>query len=394
MSNIPALFPERFSLVVGGPFHTLLRHCGLIGADLLPTWRAAALLALLAWSIPVTLAVAQTRLDSNYSGLDIFTDGTVFARYLLAVWAMLATERFADGRITLLMRYFADSNLLREEVRHKFAEAMVQADRRSSSATAEVLILAIALAWSITMTRYVSGLEVTGWEGYLDNSSIRLSWAGEATAFISNPLFLFLGFRWIWRFLVWAALLFRIAGLPLQLMPLHPDRAGGLGFLTIFPTIFSGFVFALGCVAAATMNKALAYATYSQQAIGLAIAAWLVFMLVLVFGPLLAFVRPLYMARERALLQYGRLAHNHHLGFHRKWLDEGGSGEELLGSADPSSVSDLNASVQAALEMKIFPVTRTAVLQIAVVAGIPFLGVALAQMRFVDLVSLMLGAIL
>ena len=39
-------------------------------------------------------------------------------------------------------------------------------------------------------------------------------------------------------------------GLSLQLMPLHPDRSGGLGFLANFPGIFSGFVFALSSVGA------------------------------------------------------------------------------------------------------------------------------------------------
>ena len=65
----------------------------------------------------------------------------------------------------------------------------------------------------------------------------------------------------------------------------------------------------------------------------------------------------------------------------------------MLGSTDPSAASDLNARVQGVLEMKIFPVNRAAVLQLAIAAGIPFLAVALTQIRFVDLVSLMLGAI-
>jgi hypothetical protein len=51
----------------------------------------------------------------------------------------------------------------------------------------------------------------------------------------------------LWRFLASTALLFRISRLPLQLAPLHPDRSAGLGFLAIYPSIFSGFVFALSC---------------------------------------------------------------------------------------------------------------------------------------------------
>ena len=47
------------------------------------------------------------------------------------------------------------------------------------------------------------------------------------------------------------------ARLPLQLTPLHPDRAAGLGFLAIYPSIFSGFVFALRWVVASSFLKDL-----------------------------------------------------------------------------------------------------------------------------------------
>jgi len=46
---------DRFSLVGGGPFDALLDRFGLIGADQLPTWRAAVVMALLAWMPPAAL---------------------------------------------------------------------------------------------------------------------------------------------------------------------------------------------------------------------------------------------------------------------------------------------------------------------------------------------------
>ena len=36
-------------------------------------------------------------------------------------------------------------------------------------------------------------------------------------------------------------------------MPLHTDRATGQGLLSIYPSIFSGFIFALSCVVASAM---------------------------------------------------------------------------------------------------------------------------------------------
>src|SRR5262245_53254804 len=228
-----------FSLVAGGPFHRILRRLGLIGADQLPTSTAALVLALLAWLPPAVLAVAQSLADGSYSGWGFFTDSTVYTRFLIAIGMMVVTERYADGRILVLARQFRDGRLLSDAHLPVLAEVFATADRRSASAIEEVLIAVAALVWSSMTARYTVALAGSSWEGTMVAGEVVLSWAGEAARFVSNPLFIFLLLRWIWWFLVWTALLLRISRLPLQLTPLHPDRSAGLGFLAIFPSIFS-----------------------------------------------------------------------------------------------------------------------------------------------------------
>jgi hypothetical protein len=106
------------------------------------------------------------------------------------------------------------------------------------------------------------------------------------------------------------------------------------------------------------------------------------------------FVHPLYQARERALLEYGRLASQHHLAFHHKWIGEARNGEDLMGSADPSSASDLNASVQAVLEMRVVPIDRAAIAQLVVSAGVPLLAVVARQIPVAELAGWIVGTIL
>ena len=394
MDSAPVDPAERFSLVVGGPFHTALRRLGLAAADQLPTRRAAVVLALLAWLPPALLAVAQSLADPARPGWGFFADWTVYARYLVAVAVMIATERYADGRILLLTHNFRDARLLSDEALPGFDAALERADRRSSSALAEGIIAVVALGWSGLPASYAVGLAGSSWEGTVVAGEPVLSWAGNAARLVSTPLFMFLVLRWIWRFGIWTQLLHRISRLPLQLTPLHPDRAGGLGFLAIYPSIFSGFVFALSCVIASSFIKELGLAVHSSQTVGLALAGWLGFVLVLFLGPLFVFVRPLYAARERALLDYGRLAHQHHLAFHRKWIDAMGRGEDLMGSVDPSSASDLNASVDAVRGMRVVPVDRAALVQLVAAAGLPMLAVVATQVPLMELVRWIVGAIL
>jgi hypothetical protein len=216
--------------------------------------------------------------------------------------------------------------------------------------------------------------------------------ARQAARLVSTPLFLML--RWLWRFWVWTALPLRISRLPLQLMALHPDRSAGLGFLAIYPSIFNGFILALSTVIASAMLKELGLAVQSTQTVLFASTGWIAINLVLFLGPLLVFVRPLYEVREQALLEYGRAASQHHLAFHRRWIETARNGEDLTGSPDFSSVADLNDSVQAVLEMRVVPVDVAALLQIVVTAGLPLLAVIATQVPLPDVVRWIVGAIL
>ena len=384
---------ERFSLVAGGLFDAALDRFGLIGADRLPTWGAAVVLALAAWLVPALLAIAEALLAGVSSAWGYFTDSTVYARYLVAIGVMVGTDRYADWRLTRLVKNFRESSLIPQDSLPTFNAAVTVADRRSSSTIAELLILATASIWSGFTFAYAVGIAGSSWEGAVVAGVERLSWAGEAARFVSNPVFIFLALRWVWRFAVWTQLLFRISRLPLRLTPLHPDHAAGLGFLSIYPGIFSGFVFALSCVVAASMLKELALHAPSVQIVWLALAVWLGICLIVVLGPLAVFAWPLYQVREQALLEYGRLATQHHIAFHHKWVDEKRSGEGLMGSADPSSASDINATVAAVRDMRFLPVDGPAVVQLVIAAGTPLLAVVAAQVPIGEMVQWILGRI-
>ena len=382
---------DRFSLLVGGPFHTVLRRLGLLGADQLPTWQAAISVALFAWLPLALLAVAQSLVDDRFPGWGFFTDWTVHARYLVAIGVMIATERYADGRLAILAREFRQAQPPDDGL-PAFAAALplpivvpARRLRRGSSSPRP---------WPSGCRPYAVKLAGSSWEGTVVTGEVVLSWAGEVARFVSNPVFAFLVLRWLWRFFVWTVLLYRISRLPLQLAPLHPDRSAGLGFLSIYPGVFKGFVFALSCVFASTMLKDLAVERHSSETVWIALAIWVAVVLVLFLGPLLVFVAPLLALREKALLEYGRLANQHHLAFHRKWIGEARSGEEMMGSPDASSASDLNATVQAVRELRFVPVDVAAVIQLAFAAGIPLLAVVATQMPLMDLAKWIVGIIL
>lgn len=391
--------PERvepdtsFSLVAGGPLYRGLRRLGLLGADQLTTMRTALVLALFAWLPPALLAVVQTLADGRYQGWGYFTDLTVPARFLFAIGAMIATERYAGSRFQLLGRQFRAAQLLSTSDIERFERIVKRADRVSSSGLAEGVILAVAFVYSGFAVERPIPLAGAIWEGWLVDGGVKLSWAGMAVRYVSQPLFCFLVLRWGWWFLVWATLLFRVSRLKLKLIPPHPDRAAGLGFLAIYPSVFSGFAFSLSCVFCARVLKAMGLQQQAPEFLWLAIAGWLGLNLVVFLGPLLVFSGAMFAAREQALLEYGRMSTLQHLAMRRKWTGGAPEGNPAEAEALPCLL-ELQSNVQAIRDMGYTPADRGTVVHILVATGLPVLPVMLKLVTLDTVLQWALGEFL
>ena len=77
---------------------------------------------------------------------------------------------------------------------------------------------------------------------------------------VSLPLFQFLLLRWYFRLFIWARFLWQVSRIELSLMPTHPDRCGGVGFLASVSNAFSPVLLAQGAVLAGMMANRIFYA--------------------------------------------------------------------------------------------------------------------------------------
>ncbi len=387
-------YGKNFSLVIGGPFSRILDWLGLNETDQMPHARAGIILGLFAWLLPAILAVTQTLVDAQYSGWDYFADFTVYTRYLIAIGVMVATERYADNHINVLLEQFGKAKIVSTSVEPEFRSLLRQADLRSASSIAEAVILVATIVWSVFVTSLTIELSAKSWEGTLSGGTEILSWAGIAVTYLSTPLFLFLAFRWLWRFFVWTVLLFRVSRLPLQLTPLHPDQAGGLGFMSIYPSVFNGFVFSMSCVVASSFLKELGLEAHDSSTVWFALTVWMIMINGLFLGPLLVFMKPLSDSRQQAMLDYGQLASEHHLFFHREWIEKKKSGAELFESAIPSTIADLNASIQAVRDMQTVPLNLGSFVRLFLASAVPMLVVILKLVPLGELIQWIVGSIL
>jgi hypothetical protein len=117
-----------------------------------------------------------------------------------------------------------------------------------------------------------------------------------------------------------------------------------------------------------------------------------VFLLLVAFGPLLVFAPQLSQAKRKGLREYGTLAERYVRDFDDKWLRGGASrGEALVGSADIQSLADLSNSYEVIRSMRIVPVTRDAILQLAAAVLAPIVPLALTMMSLEDLAKKLFG---
>jgi hypothetical protein len=379
---------SKFSLVIGGPFYRMQDRLGLLGPDLLPPIRTAIIFVALAW-LPLALLSAAQGMAWNASlGKHSFLlDYTVHARFIISIFMFVMMERSAEKRIAMLIRQFFDSGLVRAEDRPRFQQALRRADEHSGSTLAELAILALAYAISVKGVLVYIAVLHESWPIHLVDGRMHLSPAGWWTLLISQPLFWFLLLRWLWRFVVWTMLLRDISRFDLRLVATHPDQSGGVGFLGLFPPTFTALVFALSCVTASLALEEIMFAGATLQSMAAFFGGWLVLVVLIFVGPLLVFAAPLARLQRSALLQYGSLASYHNRTFEKRWLLGEKTGEDTLGSADISSLSDMGTCFQQVRSMRPIPAGKETFLPLVIATCLPWLAVVLTQIPFVDILK-------
>jgi len=225
-----------------------------------------------------------------------------------------------------------------------------------------------------------------------DGSSLTL--AGTWYVFISIPIAQFIWLRWYYRLFLWARFLWQASRIELRLAPLHPDRAGGLGFLASVGYAFTMFAVAHGAIVAGYIASRIFFAGATLPDFSEEIALVVIFMLVVIFGPLLVFAPQLAAAKQSGLAKYGSLAERYVSAFDAKWLEAGAPADEaLVGSADIQSLADLSNSYEVVRTMRIVPVTTQAITRLAAATLIAIVPLLLTMIPLSELLKKLFGIV-
>lgn len=384
--------PPDFSLVHGGPLFQLLLRARLSDDALELARQRIIVIALLAWLPLLLLSALEGQLIGGVA-VPFLMDAEVHIRFLVALPLMISAELVVHRRMRLLVKQFLDRNLIPASALPRFDAAIHSAFRLRNSAFAEVLLIALVYGVGILVIwRHYMALDAPTWFATPTAEGSSLSLAGMWYAYLSLPIFQFLLIRWYYRLFVWARFLWQVSRIELNLVPTHPDRTGGLGFLAGTVFAFIPLLMAHGAIVAGNLANRIFYLGSSLPEFKgeiLLLVAWLLFV---VLGPLLVFAPKLAEAKRTGLREYGTLAQRYVREFDTKWLRGGAPADEpFVGSGDIQSLADLGNSFAVVQTMKIAPVSKEAVLRLAAAVVVPVVPLMLTMMPWEDLLKKLLG---
>jgi hypothetical protein len=385
--------PPDFSLVLGGPLFQLLCRAHLADDALMMLRQRVIAISLCAWLPLLVLATLEGRLLAGTASVPFLFDVEVHIRYLVALPLLIIAELVVHRRMRPLVQQFLDRNLIPESALTRYEAAITSVYRLRNSVLAEVLLIALVYGVGILIVwRQYVALDTTTWYATPSAEGSKLSLAGTWYGYVSLPIFQFLLCRWWFRLLIWARFLWQVSRIELSLVPTHPDRVGGLGFLANTAYVLAVLAVAHGALVAAQLANRIFFLGAALTQFKAEIAAMVIFLLCAVLGPLLVFAPQLARVKRNGLREYGTLAERYVREFDAKWLRGGAPAEEpFVGSGDIQSLADLGNSYDVVRTMRIAPITRDAVLLVAASTLAPIAPLLLTLMPLDELLKALLA---
>jgi hypothetical protein len=356
--------------------------------------RRIVVIALLAW-LPLLLLTLVGHQAFGGVAIPFVADAEVHVRFLVAVPLLVAAELLVHHRMRQVPQLFLDRHLIPEDALPRFREALASVLRLRNSVAAEVLLILFVYGVGVLVIwRHYVAIDAATWYATPSSSGAQLSLAGIWFGYVSLPIFQFLLIRWYFRVFIWARFLWLVSRIPLNLLPMHPDRAGGLGFLSISVQGFVMIAVAHGAMLAAYLADRILHTGATLPSFMFEIGAIVAFVLVLALGPLFVFSVQLAAAKRRGTLEYNTLAERYVRDFDTKWLRGGAQpGEELLGSGDIQSLTDLGSSLDVVKEMRTVPIVRADVALLVGATLLPISPLLLTMMPLEELLQKLMGVL-
>jgi hypothetical protein len=377
----------RFSLL-GGPFHDLatrvfarfgIRRSGGVGVGLgFGLWLV---MAFLAWA------------EGMQAGFFSLETTGIHVRLLVALPLVLFCAVLFDRAVRDACNSLIEGGIVADHAKASLDRTAHRLVRLSKSWWLQLGLMAtVVIAGLVTPPVYLPGLSS-------DSANLTIisdSLAGQWYWYVCLPIFRFVIIRFMFLLALWTYQIWRISRQPLHLAASHPDRAGGLGLLEVAQAQLVVFIVALASLDAAALVETSQTAEPTEAHVLMHVILVALAGAVIILGPLLCLVGPLYRARRDALVEFGALAQEYSRRFQMRWIGPGQPDYgELLGSGDIQSLADLGNSFQNVQHMRVLLINKSLLLVTMACAALPHVVLPLLKypvtVLLLDLTKIVIG---
>lgn len=352
------------------------RMLHLVPAGGLGVSRRAVFYALLAWLPIAVWAAATGHLWNDATGERLLQHYGINVRCLVAIPLLILAEATLHKASLRILPQFVHGGVVPPAERDRFERLLADVRRLRDMSLPWIFLLGGAIAWSLgdQPERHADAM---AWAYDADGG---LGFGGLWYAYVARPLFLALVLGWLWRFALIGLLFARIGRLNLSLVPTHPDRVGGLGFLEALPGAFGLVSFAMSAVLASQWAHEIVHHGTTLDSLKLPVIAFVVIWSVLLLLPLLALAPALSAAKRKALIAYSNLVGEQGRLVHRRWiLREAVESAPVLDAPEIGPVADANAMYDAVKAMRPIPIGKRSIIAILLPLALPLLAMAALQ---------------
>ena len=370
------------SLVRGDALLRAQRAIGLVPERGLGVARRALVFAAVTWLPIAAWALWRGRALAGSVDEPLLSHFGIHVRCLVAIPLLVAAEAVSHGVTTRLVPQFVRAGLVADAERERFRAVLRGVVRLRDRTLPWFGIGALVFAVLVVSPTAAADHEVRWAEEPAGGFGFGAFWF----RWVSRPIFTALLLAWLWRLVLAFVLCARLSRLDLALVPTHPDRAGGLGFLESLPTAFSPVVFAISAALASRWAHDVLYHDVHVAALRMPMIAFLVVVTLLFLAPLLPWQRALASAKRRSELEYGALVAEHGRLVRQRWIERKSVGDEpILSAPELGPVADTLSLYDATRKMRTVPIGRRSLLAILLPAAIPLALVLAIEIPVKDL---------
>ena len=363
-----------FSLSAGGLAYEFFRRMHLSGDEPRFIRRRVLTVVAVLWLPPFILTIIEGTAYSDAIRISFFNSILGHVRFLIVLPILIGVEPYIHRQLNIAIRLFSERNLIPAEEMADFHRAIDKTHDIRNSYILELGLLVVVYTAGIWFwgSRQPEGSQT--WYANPNTLGLNLTLAGYWLVFVSLPMFQFFLLRWYARFFILFWMLLQISKLKLNLIPTHPDRSGGLGFLGRVTYALSPLLFAQGAllsamIATEVMQNGKDVRSFMVESIG-----YIAFFVIGVLLPLCVFVPEVARAKRKGLRIYGTLAARYVEEFDKKWIrSDDGQTEELLGTADIQSLADLANSYNVVSEMNLAPFNYRDIFRLTAITAAPLI---------------------